>query len=212
VVAVERQISTSVQEILEHILDKGIVLDAWVRLTLVGVDLMPVDVRLVVASIETYLRYANRQWEASPVASAAVEERPVASDPAADAESLRVVREAFEALNGHDPDRYAALLDDEYVGETHRLPPPVRGPAAACEAMKAYLELLPDLHFTIEAAIAMGEDVLVSWLATGTPQGVYVGTAAGARTLHVPGCTVTRLSGSKIVHTWDYWDTPTCCR
>jgi predicted ester cyclase len=212
VVNVQRQISTSVQEILEHILDKGIVLDAWVRLTVVGIDLMTVDARIVVTSTETYLRYANRLLDDPPVAPSAVEGRTVGSNSAADAGSLRIVREAFEALNGHDPDRYAGLLDDTYVGETHRLPPPVRGRAAACEAMKAYLEVLPDLHFTIEAAIAMGEDVLVSWLATGTPQGVHVGSAAGTRTLHVPGCTVTRLSGSKIVHTWDYWDTPTCCR
>ena len=40
-------------------LDKGIVIDAWVRVSLVGIDLITVEARVVVASIDTYLKYAE---------------------------------------------------------------------------------------------------------------------------------------------------------
>ena len=46
--------STSTLDILDRVLDKGIVIDAWVRVSLVGIDLITIDARVVVASIETY--------------------------------------------------------------------------------------------------------------------------------------------------------------
>jgi len=50
---------TSLIDVLDRILDKGIVIDAWVRISLVGIDLITVEARVVVASIDTYLRYAE---------------------------------------------------------------------------------------------------------------------------------------------------------
>jgi len=54
--------------VLDRILDKGIVIDAWVRISLVGIDLITVEARIVVASIDTYLRYAEAVGITSPVA------------------------------------------------------------------------------------------------------------------------------------------------
>jgi hypothetical protein len=51
--------STSVIDVLDHVLDKGIVIDAWVRVSVVGIDLITVEARVVVASIETYLSRAD---------------------------------------------------------------------------------------------------------------------------------------------------------
>ena len=45
----------SIVEVLDHVLDKGIVIDAWVRVALIGIDLITVEARVVVASIQTYL-------------------------------------------------------------------------------------------------------------------------------------------------------------
>ncbi len=50
---------TSLIDVLDRILDKGIVIDAWVRISLVGIDLITIEARVVVASIDTYLRYAE---------------------------------------------------------------------------------------------------------------------------------------------------------
>ena len=46
-------------DVLDRVLDKGIVIDGWARMSVVGIDLLSIDTRIVVASIETYLRYAD---------------------------------------------------------------------------------------------------------------------------------------------------------
>ena len=46
-------------DVLDRVLDKGIVVDAWVRISLAGVDLVMVEARIVIASFETYLSYAE---------------------------------------------------------------------------------------------------------------------------------------------------------
>jgi hypothetical protein len=51
--------STSLIDVLDRVLDKGIVIDAWVRVSLVGIDLLTIEARVVVASIESYLSYAG---------------------------------------------------------------------------------------------------------------------------------------------------------
>ena len=50
---------TSLVDVLDRVLDKGIVIDAWVRVSLVGIDLITVEARVVVASIDTYLKYSE---------------------------------------------------------------------------------------------------------------------------------------------------------
>ncbi len=51
--------SSSLAEVVDRILDKGIVIDAWVRVSLVGIELLSVEARVVVASVETFLKYAE---------------------------------------------------------------------------------------------------------------------------------------------------------
>jgi len=58
--------SSSLIDVLDRVLDKGIVIDAWVRVSVVGIELVTVGARLVVASIATYLSHAEVLPEASP--------------------------------------------------------------------------------------------------------------------------------------------------
>ena len=51
--------SSSLAEVVDRILDKGIVIDAWVKVSLVGIELLTIEARVVVASVETYLKYAE---------------------------------------------------------------------------------------------------------------------------------------------------------
>src|SRR6476659_1315063 len=51
--------SNGLYDVLDLILDKGIVIDAFVRVSLVGIELLTVDLRVVIASVDTYLRYAE---------------------------------------------------------------------------------------------------------------------------------------------------------
>jgi gas vesicle structural protein len=46
-------------EVLDRILDKGIVIDAWVRVSLLGLEVLTVEARVVIAGVETYLKYAE---------------------------------------------------------------------------------------------------------------------------------------------------------
>lgn len=46
-------------EVLQLILDRGVVIDAFVRVSLVGIEVLTIDARIVVASVDTYLRYAE---------------------------------------------------------------------------------------------------------------------------------------------------------
>jgi len=58
--AVERAVGgSSLVEVLDRVLDKGIVIDAWVRLSLVGIELVTIEARVVIASVETYIKYAD---------------------------------------------------------------------------------------------------------------------------------------------------------
>ena len=51
--------SAGLYDVLDLILDKGIVIDAFVRVSLVGIELVTIDLRVVIASVDTYLRYAE---------------------------------------------------------------------------------------------------------------------------------------------------------
>ena len=51
--------SSSLVEVLDRILDKGIVIDLWIRISLVGIELLTIEARVVIASVETFLKYAE---------------------------------------------------------------------------------------------------------------------------------------------------------
>jgi len=54
-----RPAPSGLADVVEIILDKGIVIDAYVRVSLVGIELLTVDARIVIASVDTYLRFAE---------------------------------------------------------------------------------------------------------------------------------------------------------
>jgi hypothetical protein len=56
---VQRSNSAGLYEILDLILDKGLVVDVFLRVSLVGIELLTVDARIVIASVDTYLRFAE---------------------------------------------------------------------------------------------------------------------------------------------------------
>jgi len=51
--------SSSLAEVIDRILDKGIVVDAWARVSLVGIELLAIEARVVVAGVDTFLKYAE---------------------------------------------------------------------------------------------------------------------------------------------------------
>jgi hypothetical protein len=99
--------SASLAELLNVILDKGIVIDAWVRLSVIGIEILTLEARIVVASVETYLRYAE-----------AIGLTQLASAPP---ESRGTQRGGETEQNGHQE-----LSDDEIMGYLEDHPDGVR--------------------------------------------------------------------------------------
>jgi hypothetical protein len=56
---IERSSSSGLAEVLDVLLDKGLVIDIFLRVSLVGIELLTVDARIVIASVDTYLRFAE---------------------------------------------------------------------------------------------------------------------------------------------------------
>lgn len=89
---------TSLIDVLDRVLDKGIVIDAWVRVSLVGIDLITVEARVVVASIDTYLKYSEAVGQAAPVSRPAIETKPY-EEVLAENASLRAQLQGAVAAN-----------------------------------------------------------------------------------------------------------------
>ena len=83
---------TSLIDVLDRVLDKGIVIDAWVRISLVGIDLITIEARVVVASIDTYLKYAEAVGITQTMARA----------PSLSASGAEPVDEGRRKAAGHD--------------------------------------------------------------------------------------------------------------
>jgi hypothetical protein len=89
--AVERAAAgSSLIDVLDRVLDKGIVIDAYVRVSLVGIDLVSVEARIVVASVETYLRFAEA------IALTGTSSRPMINPPPTSSEMDRIMAENAE--------------------------------------------------------------------------------------------------------------------
>src|SRR5438034_7175247 len=56
---VARSSSSGLYDVLELILDKGLVIDVFVRVSLIGIEILTIDARIVIASVDTYLRFAH---------------------------------------------------------------------------------------------------------------------------------------------------------
>jgi len=62
---------SSLAEVLDRILDKGIVIDVWARVSLVGIEILTVEARVVMAGVDTFLHYAEEITKIEQAAIAA---------------------------------------------------------------------------------------------------------------------------------------------
>src|SRR5687768_8007603 len=84
---------SSLIDVLDRVLDKGIVIDAWVRVSLVGIDLITVEARVVVASIDTYLKYSEAVGTTRPAELSASPKELQAENEALRAQLAEVQRQ-----------------------------------------------------------------------------------------------------------------------
>lgn len=123
-------------------------------------------------------------------------------------DNVRVAREAFDAWNAHDAGRYVRLLDSDFVAESDALPEPVRGSDAQREVVEMFLRAFPDLTFTIQELLPVGDRVVARWEAAGTHRGELMGLPpTNRRTAGINGCTVMQVRNGRLLREWVYWDT-----
>jgi hypothetical protein len=100
--AVERSGSTGLGDVVELILDKGLVIDAFVQVSLVGIEVLTVKARVVVASVDTYLRYAQaiNQLDLAAAGIAAPAPAPIQSPQNSGWQKTQVVITKAEPMTG----------------------------------------------------------------------------------------------------------------
>jgi gas vesicle structural protein len=64
--------SSSLAEVLDRVLDKGVVVDVWARVSLVGIEILTIESRVVVACVDTFLHYSEEITKVEQAAIAAV--------------------------------------------------------------------------------------------------------------------------------------------
>ena len=109
-----------------------------------------------------------------------------------------------DVWNKKTPGSIAAMMSPRCVGHTEA--GPVTGPEAFAQLHASFVAALPDLHFTIEAAIGEGDLVALRWRAVGTHSGAAFGLAPTGRTIEVRGSTWQRYEGGEMVEGWDFYN------
>jgi len=104
---VARSSSSGLYDVLELILDKGLVIDIFVRVSLIGIEILTVDARIVIASVDTYLRFAeavNRLDLMATETQGLPEMMEGITESGASSKTKGVLQGAREALFGGDDD------------------------------------------------------------------------------------------------------------
>src|SRR5580700_6170929 len=92
-------------------------------------------------------------------------------------ENIKLVHDAFSALNSRNLDAYCSHLDDSYVWDNDAFPAPVHGKDGARQAMSMYFAAFPDLVLELDHIVSSpdGNFVVNCWRARGTHQGEFRG-------------------------------------
>ena len=120
---VQRSGSSGLYEVLDLILDKGLVIDVFVRVSVVGIEILTIDARIVIASVDTYLRFAeavNRLDLAESGGSTLPELMDDITEGGAASKTKGVLEGAKETLFGSDEEEDASGTDSGSSGEGKR--------------------------------------------------------------------------------------------
>jgi hypothetical protein len=113
---VARSSSSGLYDVLELILDKGLVIDVFVRVSLIGIEILTIDARIVIASVDTYLRFAeavNRLDLMSTETQGLPELMEGITEGGASSKTKGVLQGAKEALFGDDEEDEEDKKEDD---------------------------------------------------------------------------------------------------
>jgi steroid delta-isomerase-like uncharacterized protein len=136
-----------------------------------------------------------------------------------DAKSLAVMQRWFDAVNAHDLDRLADLLDEGFVWEAGSSS--ALGMQATIPVWRTLFSAFPDLRLEPEQVLAQGDMVVARWRMTGThladfaltgPEGSLRPVPATHRRIDLAGCWVSEVQHERILRCWMYRDLATLLR
>jgi steroid delta-isomerase-like uncharacterized protein len=103
-------------------------------------------------------------------------------------------------------DKADEFFSPDYVNHDPAAPKDRHGPEELRQFLSMYRNAFPDMQFSIEDVIAEGDQVVVRWTLRGTHQGELMGIPPTNNQVTVTGMSIERVSGEKIVETWDNYD------
>jgi len=116
-------------------------------------------------------------------------------------------RRVFEEIwNRKNPDAADELIADNYVHHDSSSPAVPKGVEGYKQFVRYYLAAFPDLHFTVEDEVAMGDTEATRWTVTGTHEGDLANLPRTGRRFSVTGMSIGRLENGKFVESWNNWD------
>src|ERR671917_870713 len=125
---IDRPSPSSLADVINIILDKGLVIDAFVRVSVVGIELITIDARIVIASVDTYLRFAEATNRLDLLQSGGKDLTELTDgmmESGASGKTKGVLQGAKEAIFGSDEDRE----DEDQEPEPEEEPEEEREPA-----------------------------------------------------------------------------------
>jgi gas vesicle structural protein len=113
---------SSLADVLEVVLDKGIVIDAYVRVAVVGIELLTIDARIVIASVDTYLRFAEAVNRLDLQPDGQVSGLPGMMEEITEGGAASKTRGALTGAADKARDAISSLTDDEDEEEQEERP------------------------------------------------------------------------------------------
>jgi len=126
---------SSLADVLEVVLDKGIVIDAYVRVAVVGIELLTIDARIVIASVDTYLRFAEAVNRLDLQPDGQVSGLPGMMEEITEGGAASKTKGALSGAADKARDALSSLTDDEDEEEEEERPR--RRPAKKTAAKRA---------------------------------------------------------------------------
>ena len=128
---------SSLADVLEVVLDKGIVIDAYVRVAVVGIELLTIDARIVIASVDTYLRFAEAVNRLDLQPDGQVSGLPGMMEEITEGGASSKTKGAISGAADKAKDAMSSLTGDEEDEEPEEEPAPRRRPAKKTAAKRS---------------------------------------------------------------------------
>ena len=117
---------------------------------------------------------------------------------------MHAVQRFYQVYNDHDTSLWEQVMAPSYVGHVNGQTIPSREVGKGF--VTALLSAFPDIHYSIEDALEVGDRAAVRWSATATHTGNLFGLAATQKKVSMIGMTIFLIENGEVAELWDVWD------